>query len=348
MTPAFSIILPVYNVAQYLRACLDSVLAQTFGNWEIICVDDGSTDGSGTILDEYAARDSRFRVLHQPNAGVSAARNRALEVAVGQWLTFLDGDDMLREDALEMFASYIQCRTQLDGILVQPYIPYWDGGTIPPRTMADHVLLECATKEDLFLGPYAANGFCISRVYRRSKFGHLRFRTDLAMREDVCFWFDALCVDAKWMILNAEYYLYRQRADSACGSRNPHHCVQVLESMLHALHDLDTFMDPAGNAKIAYLRRFPLPPVEHLNLALRHRREISDGEWNAIAGKLEAIESLAGERVFPRHLKAKVMMATRRKWRPLLSCLMACESIVRFARKCVGKSLRLMGLRKRK
>lgn len=75
MTPLSSIISPVYNVAPYLRECLDSVLAQTFACWEAICVDDGSTEGSGAILDECAARDPRFRIINQPNAGVGAARN---------------------------------------------------------------------------------------------------------------------------------------------------------------------------------------------------------------------------------------------------------------------------------
>ena len=91
--PFFSIIIPVYNVAPYLRECLDSVLAQTFKDWEAICIDDGSTDGSGEILDEYGARDKRFRVLHQGNAGVSAARNRGLEEAKGEWVLFMDPDD---------------------------------------------------------------------------------------------------------------------------------------------------------------------------------------------------------------------------------------------------------------
>lgn len=348
MTPFFSIVIPVYNVAAYLRECLDSVRAQTFGDWEAVCVDDGSTDGSGSILDEYAARDSRFRVLHQPNAGVSAARNAALEIAAGEWLTFLDGDDRLREDALEMLASHARSRNRPDGILVHPYIPMWDGGPVPAKTIADHVLVENASKEDLFLGPYAANGFPFSRAYRRSKFWRLRFRTDLAMREDVCFWFDALCLDARWMIVNAEYYLYRQRANSACGSRNPHHCGQVLESMLHALHDLEKFTAQADNAKIAYLRRFPLPPIDYLHLALRHFWTLSDGEWNAISCKMEAIESMAADQIFDWKLKAKVRLATNRKWRFLLPWFMAGESVIRFSRKCVGRLLRLTGLKKRK
>ena len=82
----FSIIIPVYNVAPYLRECLDSVLAQTLTDWEAICVDDGSTDGSGAILDEYAARDQRFRIIHQPNSGVSAARNVALDMVRREWI----------------------------------------------------------------------------------------------------------------------------------------------------------------------------------------------------------------------------------------------------------------------
>lgn len=93
MNPTFSIIIPVYNVAPYLRECLDSVLAQTYADWEAICVDDGSTDGSGAMLDEYAAKDSRFRVIHQANAGVSAARNVALELFSGAWVLFMDPDD---------------------------------------------------------------------------------------------------------------------------------------------------------------------------------------------------------------------------------------------------------------
>ena len=100
----FSIIIPVYNVAPYLRECLDSVLTQTFSDWEAICVDDGSTDDSGAILDEYAVKDIRFRVTHQPNAGEGAARNTGIAVAKGEWVFFLDGDDVMLDGALEQLA----------------------------------------------------------------------------------------------------------------------------------------------------------------------------------------------------------------------------------------------------
>ena len=97
MTPKFSIIIPVYNVAPYLRKCLDSMLAQTVADWEAICVDDGSTDGSGAILDEYAAEDGRFKVVHQENKGVAAARQVGLDAAVGDWIASVDPDDWVGE-----------------------------------------------------------------------------------------------------------------------------------------------------------------------------------------------------------------------------------------------------------
>ncbi len=94
MTPFFSIIIPVYNVAPYLCECLDSVRAQIFTDWEAICVDDGSMDGSGAILDEYTTKDKRIRVMHQENAGVGSARNLGLRNVAGDWICFLDSDDI--------------------------------------------------------------------------------------------------------------------------------------------------------------------------------------------------------------------------------------------------------------
>ena len=99
--PVISIIVPVYNVAPFLSRCLDSLVGQTYENLEIICVDDGSTDGSAAILDACAAKDSRIKVIHQENAGVSVARNRGLDAATGEFVTFVDADDWLEPDADE-------------------------------------------------------------------------------------------------------------------------------------------------------------------------------------------------------------------------------------------------------
>lgn len=106
MALTFSIIIPVYNVEQYLRDCLDSVLNQTMPDWEAVCVNDGSTDGSAAILKEYAGKDERFRIITQSNKGLSAARNTGINAAQGDCILFLDSDDWLETDALQILADH--------------------------------------------------------------------------------------------------------------------------------------------------------------------------------------------------------------------------------------------------
>lgn len=96
------IIIPVYNVEPFLRRCLDSVVSQTCPLWRAICVDDGSTDGCGAILDSYAAADSRFKVIHQKNAGLSDARNAGMEVSDADYVMFIDSDDFIHPQTLEI------------------------------------------------------------------------------------------------------------------------------------------------------------------------------------------------------------------------------------------------------
>ena len=97
--PAISVIVPVYQAEKLLPQCVDSVLAQTFSDWELLLIDDGSRDGSPALCDGYAARDPRVRVFHKPNGGVSTARNLGLEHAAGQCIAFLDADDAFAPDA---------------------------------------------------------------------------------------------------------------------------------------------------------------------------------------------------------------------------------------------------------
>ncbi len=111
-SPLISVIIPVYNVEQYLRKCLDSICGQTYGNLEILCVNDGSTDGSAAILEEYAAKDKRIKVITQKNSGVSAARNAALSIARGEWITGVDSDDFIEPDTFEY--ALADCNNETD------------------------------------------------------------------------------------------------------------------------------------------------------------------------------------------------------------------------------------------
>lgn len=112
-----SIVMPVYNVEKYIRECVDSILNQTMKEFELIIVDDGSTDSSGAILDEYQAKDNRITVIHKANGGVSAARNDALDICTGDYIYIMDSDDYLEQDAFQvMYEEAI--RTDADVVIV--------------------------------------------------------------------------------------------------------------------------------------------------------------------------------------------------------------------------------------
>lgn len=99
--PYFSVIVPVYNTKKYLSACLESLIRQHFVDFEVLLVDDGSTDGSGALCDQYAAKDERFKVIHQENRGLGEARNTGLNYVTGEWVLFLDSDDYWTENGLQ-------------------------------------------------------------------------------------------------------------------------------------------------------------------------------------------------------------------------------------------------------
>ena len=115
-SPAVSIIIPVYNVENYLAECVDSILGQTFQDIEILLVDDGSSDASGQMADDYAARDKRVKVIHKENGGQSSARNAGMQIARGKYLYFCDADDYISRDAIEILYQ-IATKNDLDMVL---------------------------------------------------------------------------------------------------------------------------------------------------------------------------------------------------------------------------------------
>ena len=111
--PKISVIVPVYNVEKYLHECVDSILTQTFTDFELILVNDGSQDNSGAICDEYAIKDERITVIHQKNQGQAAARNNAIAIAQGEWIHFVDSDDLIHPQMLEILYSAVDETTQI-------------------------------------------------------------------------------------------------------------------------------------------------------------------------------------------------------------------------------------------
>ena len=237
-TPLFSIVIPVYNVAPYLRECLDSVFAQTFPDWECICVDDGSTDESNKTLDEYAAADSRFRVIHQANAGVSVARNVALDVAQGSWIWFVDGDDVIHLHALEWAAERIRDFSDIDTLCIKyAYVP---NGEMVKRNEKTLETARCDLRRDrcsdtLNAHRYGPGSCIVSRTaLAENRFG-------LFIRgEDTLFLSHIYWETKTWLLTDAEVYFYRIRPGSAMQSTPTVVCVRdFLQTKLLALNEMD-------------------------------------------------------------------------------------------------------------
>ena len=209
----FSIIVPVYNVAPYLRECLDSVLAQTFTDWECLCVNDGSTDESGAILDEYAQKDARFRVFHKKNGGVSAARNLGLDNAKGEWIWFVDGDDAIAPYALNALQEKLNRYPKAKAITLEivgerinlenAFSTFAQEGTcqfIAERR--DEDILEFSKTASFLL-------------FHRATIGALRFRP-YRLGEDGLFALEYYCKIKSWIKTDFKLYFYRDRLTSVC------------------------------------------------------------------------------------------------------------------------------------
>ena len=218
--PKFSIIIPVYNVAPYLCECLDSVHIQTFTDWECICVDDGSTDGSGVILDEYGSKDSRFKVIHQSNKGVSAARNAALDVAQGDWVWFVDGDDVISGNALALLAVVIGCHSEIDALrleFITTGIFELDRNEVG-LPVAQVIEVIDTSKKVLVRD---VDSYMCQIVYRRSRIEAIRFPNGIARGEDRVFVTDFMLMSCRgYARTNMRLYYYRQRESSAMHTKS--------------------------------------------------------------------------------------------------------------------------------
>lgn len=216
-----SVIVPVYNAEQYLAACVDSLLAQTYADFEVLLVDDGSADSSPAICDRYAAADDRVRVIHQKNAGVGAARNAGLDVARGAYLAFVDADDTVLPDYLETLYRDI---TEQDVDIVYCNCQEFYHGQ--PVNMSGRRVLENRRITDRnicyadMVGGRECYPICIwAALYRREQLRSLRF-TSLPFGEDCVFNFDALTLaETVYLDTYAGYCYIRNDASATMAAR---------------------------------------------------------------------------------------------------------------------------------
>lgn len=188
--PAISIIIPLYNKKKYLAPMLESLLQQSFKDFEAIIIDDGSTDGSGQIADSFAMNDSRVRVKHVKNGGVSHARNIGLSLVQGDYITFIDADDSISIDYLEKLYQYIK-NNDVD-LVVSGVTKIWEDGIkkqciVPPYVGVKDIkeLLPDFVRVQQNTGIY---GYCVAKIFSKSILGLTCFDEKLHLAEDFDFY----------------------------------------------------------------------------------------------------------------------------------------------------------------
>jgi glycosyltransferase involved in cell wall biosynthesis len=168
------VVVPVYKVEPYLSRCVESILRQTFSDFELILVDDGSPDRCGELCEEYARRDSRIRVIHQQNAGLSMARNSAIDLLLQensvQWLTFIDSDDWVHPKMLECLITAVQ---QHDTKIASCGFEETTGAD--PEVSEEELTCRCMSARDFYLGHYVNATIACAKLYHISCFERMRY-----------------------------------------------------------------------------------------------------------------------------------------------------------------------------
>jgi len=237
--PLFSILLPVYNVASYLSQCLDSILSQTCGDWELIAVDDSSTDNSGSFLDSYASRDSRIRVRHlASNSGVAVARNIALSMVRGEYVVFVDGDDLVRPAWLSHIRDAM-LETGADYVKIGHLEFLSEITDSQDETTSTYNVIDTRDAiDDWGWRNFATDGCVCGGAYRSEILKGVEFPVGVTFSEDSLFGFAATGRINKVCLSKYSDYLYRQREGSAIHSRlRSKACLNYLIACRRAFRD---------------------------------------------------------------------------------------------------------------
>lgn len=233
-----SVIVPVYNCEPYVERCVRSIMMQTYKDIEIICVNDGSTDGSGRILDALSLEDPRVLVIHQSNAGVSAARNVGIDSANGELITFVDSDDAIESDMYETLIPYfnderidiVHCgykRIHLDGSVKDV------NGTGRVVRQNKYEAAECLVAGRLFVGSLW------NKLFRADLFQSIRMDTQLVINEDILILAELFSVSNEILYLDIGKYLFFERTTSVTSSTKQHK--KLMDCFAVATRMLDLF-----------------------------------------------------------------------------------------------------------
>lgn len=212
--PKISVIIPVYMVEPYLCRCVDSVLAQTYKNLEIILVDDGSPDNCGAICDEYARRDARIKVIHKENGGLSDARNAGLDVCTGEYIAFVDSDDWIEPNMYEKLLSYAEehdAQIAVGGVSDELLTD--SGVTVVKTTMHNAVCVEVLANTEAMRRYFHGSWAAWDKIYRREIFEDVRYPVG-EINEDEAIVLCVLEKSSRVVYTNEVFYHYIRRPES--------------------------------------------------------------------------------------------------------------------------------------
>lgn len=262
--PIVTVIIPVYNVERYLRRCLDSVMRQTFQNWQAICVNDGSPDNSLEILQEYAARDSRFEIINKKNGGSSDARNVGMKYAKGDYILFLDSDDFIHDQTLELMLATIKSK-RADMAMFNFDVPFYkhlkmlldknkDISDLVPTSrrkvykvnkfskfVTKNILLYCTERNRSFWlrRPARVRKHCypVLALYKRELIKDIPFIKGIII-EDFPWWVSVLHKKPKTVITRLPLYFYIPNAESQLNSSKSLFMAKSIATGLRVSYDL--------------------------------------------------------------------------------------------------------------
>lgn len=259
MSALVSVVIPVYNVEQYLNECVDSVLDQTYSDYEIILVDDGSTDNSGKLCDDYLSLDNRIKVIHRENGGLSAARNTGMDAATGDYIYFLDSDDYIESVTLERLVHTAKT-DDADIVFFDGYVFYTDcedDGTSYGYSRHDHYQTDTGRKvlEKLLINEEYRTA--VPLTFYNAKYlqkSNLRFYEGI-LHEDELFTFQTFNADGVVAHCYEELYARRIRPASIMTASSNERRYTSMLTIYHELAEMYRIKRAEGNSAKMYLTR---------------------------------------------------------------------------------------------
>ena len=264
-----SIIVPVYNTAKYLERCLDSIVAQTYTDWEMLLIDDGSTDRSGDICDRYAESDSRIKSFHKKNGGLPNARNYGMTRANGKWITFVDSDDFLYKNAIQTLISdaddFDIIIGGVDFIKSKKKFYPKNSGRISKEDLDNEIFM-----------PY----FCTAwtKIFKKDFVSSIRYRENVKLIEDTFFILECIKRTDKIKLINQPTYLYNDDAPASKYTMSCEEFSSYMDEFKSIIHDCESIygiqLSKTLQSINSYLSARVLYNIVKINSFAKYKQEI--------------------------------------------------------------------------